>query len=425
MRELAFDIGGRKLFNEDLSDLQEQIRAAESLFLGEDPFVISGMIFTGSTGAYNISEGYVWLGNKIRRFDGIASFDEISTTTHLLSENLSEETEYDDNIDRQSTISYGYRLESNLNTSGIPSSELLRIDNISNIRRYFDNVLGDKYVLKDSGQTQEILNNLSLNLATISSNANISTQALLSAASIYVTNGELKVMNGNLRVEIGSIYASNGIVGDEFYTINGGGASILSDGIIGADKVVTNSIANGAVETIKIDNLAVTSVKIAEDAVITSKILDGNVTYGKLSTDTQNSFSQVSYLGGGSFTQLKTHIQEIGGYDMTGAQNKSVNLTNFPAEAIQTITSVSVVILSDIIGGGTYPFSQATKYSSAANLAAGYNPDGTIEVVRQDVAGGAPLTNIYIESATGSRFDNTDFNATNINRGYITITYLQ
>ena len=222
MRELIFNTGGRKLFNEDLGDLQDQIRAAESLFLGEEPFVISGFIFTGSTGAYNISEGYLWLGGKIIKVDETTAFDENAAPAFYInaSDVVDEETEYDDNTDKVSTKVYGYGLGITPSDTD-PINNSLRIDDIPNIRRYFDNVLGDKYVLKDSGQTQVIANNLSLTGATIVSDADISTTAKVTAAAIDVTNGNLRVINGNLSVGSGSIFALNGIVGDEFYTING------------------------------------------------------------------------------------------------------------------------------------------------------------------------------------------------------------
>ena len=430
MRELAFKTGGRKLFNEDLSDLQEQIRAAESLFLGEEPFVISGMIFTGSTGAYNISEGYVWLGNKIRKVDEITSFDEISQTTHLLSNNISEETEYDDNIDRQSTISYEYELKNNLDTSGIPSSELLRIDDIPNIRRYFENVLGDKYVLKDSGQAQVIANNLSLTGATIVSDADITTTSDINAVNMALS-GDLVAFSGDIYTVQGDISSVQGsIMANEFRGINSATPSIDSNGIIGDNKVVTDSIANGNVTSDKIGNGsviadkigtgAVTSGKLGSESVITDKILDGNVTYSKLSTDTQNSFSQVSYLGGGSFTKLKTHIQEIGVWNMLDDEDKEVQMLGTFVNSNE-IVSLSAVIYDDNLIQKIYPFGQTSVEPFTGGNAQGI-PDGSIETV----SGSQGALSVKISRTNGSRFDNNNFNdiSGGRNRGYITITYI-
>ncbi len=61
MKENIYSAGGRPLFNEDLSAIEDHLKAVHNIFASEEPFVISGMQYSGTTTSTTISDGYVWL----------------------------------------------------------------------------------------------------------------------------------------------------------------------------------------------------------------------------------------------------------------------------------------------------------------------------------------------------------------------------
>lgn len=68
MKEYIAGTGGRYTYADDLLNLQELALSFSSIFEGCSDFVISGCTISGSA----ISAGYVWLGGKIRHFEGCA-----------------------------------------------------------------------------------------------------------------------------------------------------------------------------------------------------------------------------------------------------------------------------------------------------------------------------------------------------------------
>ena len=83
MKELILGFGGRRLHNEDLDAIQKSIESAYQAFASEQPFIISGMVFNNTSGSlYDISEGYLWLGSKIRKFSATTGVD-LSSPTYV------------------------------------------------------------------------------------------------------------------------------------------------------------------------------------------------------------------------------------------------------------------------------------------------------------------------------------------------------
>lgn len=66
MKEYVAEPGGRYTYSDDILNLQELALSLSAIFDGCSDFIISGCEPDGA----NISPGYVWLGGKVRRFEG-------------------------------------------------------------------------------------------------------------------------------------------------------------------------------------------------------------------------------------------------------------------------------------------------------------------------------------------------------------------
>lgn len=67
MKEYVAETGGRYTYSDDILNLQELALSMSTIFDGCSDFIISGCAVEGST----ISPGYVWLGGKVRHFEGV------------------------------------------------------------------------------------------------------------------------------------------------------------------------------------------------------------------------------------------------------------------------------------------------------------------------------------------------------------------
>ena len=68
MKEFIAEPGGRYTYADDIINLQDMVLAVGSLLDGCSNFIVSGCQCQGAV----ITPGYVWLGDKIRRFEGCA-----------------------------------------------------------------------------------------------------------------------------------------------------------------------------------------------------------------------------------------------------------------------------------------------------------------------------------------------------------------
>ncbi|MBR4405204.1 MAG: hypothetical protein IKT30_02395 [Bacteroidaceae bacterium] len=68
MKEFSAQTGGRYTYVDDIVNLQELSLAFASIFNNCDNFIISGCEISGTS----ISEGYVYINGKIRRFTGVS-----------------------------------------------------------------------------------------------------------------------------------------------------------------------------------------------------------------------------------------------------------------------------------------------------------------------------------------------------------------
>ena len=67
MKEYVAETGGRYTYSDDILNLQELALSMSTIFDSCSDFIISGCTIEGST----ISPGYVWLGGKVRHFEGV------------------------------------------------------------------------------------------------------------------------------------------------------------------------------------------------------------------------------------------------------------------------------------------------------------------------------------------------------------------
>lgn len=67
MKEYVAETGGRYTYSDDILNLQELALSMSTIFDSCSDFIISGCTVEGST----ISPGYVWLGGKVRHFEGV------------------------------------------------------------------------------------------------------------------------------------------------------------------------------------------------------------------------------------------------------------------------------------------------------------------------------------------------------------------
>lgn len=68
MKEYVAETGGRYTYSDDILNLQELALSLGAIFDGCSDFIISGCVADGP----KITPGYVWLGGKVRRFEGAA-----------------------------------------------------------------------------------------------------------------------------------------------------------------------------------------------------------------------------------------------------------------------------------------------------------------------------------------------------------------
>ena len=156
MRELVLGSGGRRLYNEDLDDLQNNLLAISQIFASENPFVISGIEFTEvSTNVHDVSAGYVWLGGKIRQYGGTTNLDTSTTLpSYIVVSDSQIPRMYDNNTNLPATNVYGTLSSTDITL--VAPNDYLRIDDIVNIDRYYENIIGDNYLKLDFSQTQEV-----------------------------------------------------------------------------------------------------------------------------------------------------------------------------------------------------------------------------------------------------------------------------
>lgn len=288
MRELQFETGGRKFFNEDVVDLQDHLISIQNMFVGEQPFILSGMVFTNVGGSiYDITEGYIWLDGKIRFFDSQTGID-IQTNSYINVLDTSEYTEYEDLSTKVSSIVYGSVIGS------IPlGNESIAISTPSDISRYYENILGDKYLQIDAENLVTVLSQVQFDGSVTFSERLTAQEISASDVSVHsqVSSSNDISIAGSINSDL--LQVDGTITAGEIYTLGSTvNLVVRDDGKLNTDTVRTGSIedlavtepkiANGAVTNLKIATAAVDANKLAPNSVTEDKIFDGAVTADKI-----------------------------------------------------------------------------------------------------------------------------------------------
>lgn len=99
MKEFIAEPGGRYTYADDIINLQDMVLAVGSLLDGCSNFIISGCLCQGAV----ITPGYVWLGGKIRRFEGCA---DASYPYYIYEKNSNESVTYANEINKRGRACY-------------------------------------------------------------------------------------------------------------------------------------------------------------------------------------------------------------------------------------------------------------------------------------------------------------------------------
>lgn len=99
MKEFIAEPGGRYTYADDIINLQDMVLAVGSLWDGCSNFIISGCQCQGAV----ITPGYVWLGGKIRRFEGCA---DASYPYYIYEKNSNESVTYANEVNKRGRACY-------------------------------------------------------------------------------------------------------------------------------------------------------------------------------------------------------------------------------------------------------------------------------------------------------------------------------
>ena len=101
MKEFSAQTGGRYTYVDDIVNLQELSLAFASIFNNCDNFIISGCEISGTS----ISEGYVYINGKIRRFTGVSGIT--TWPQYIYESNKTETVAYASGSDKVGRNVYG------------------------------------------------------------------------------------------------------------------------------------------------------------------------------------------------------------------------------------------------------------------------------------------------------------------------------
>ena len=111
MKEFSAQTGGRYTYVDDIVNLQDLSLAFASIFSDCDNFIISGCQVSGTS----ISEGYVYINGKIRRFSGVSSIT--TWPQYLYESNRTETVAYASGADKVGRNIYGCAIAKSIPTS--------------------------------------------------------------------------------------------------------------------------------------------------------------------------------------------------------------------------------------------------------------------------------------------------------------------
>lgn len=99
MKEFIAEAGGRYTYADDIINLQDMVLGMSALFTDCPNFIISGCVPSGS----GITPGYVWLGGKVRRFEGCS---DASYPYYIYEKNSNESVAYANEVNKRGRCCY-------------------------------------------------------------------------------------------------------------------------------------------------------------------------------------------------------------------------------------------------------------------------------------------------------------------------------
>ena len=100
MKEYIAESGGRYTYSDDILNLQALALSMSAIFSECTPFIISGCEVEGAT----ISSGYVWLGGKVRHFEGVQS---TQLPYYIYERNSTESVVYANEVNKRGRAIFG------------------------------------------------------------------------------------------------------------------------------------------------------------------------------------------------------------------------------------------------------------------------------------------------------------------------------
>ena len=223
MKEYVAETGGRYTYSDDILNLQELALSMSTIFDGCSDFIISGCTVEGST----ISPGYVWLGGKVRRFEGVT---DAVFPYYIYESNRHESVVYANEVNKRGRTCYlcaagkTVPTTADLVTGKIPAAIEVRADYAP---RFIDKFFGRYAVLLETPfQRQTIKKDLVLaGVFTANKEINSKTAVSVSGENGYSLKGIVK-SDGN--ASLGAYL--NGLLVNEIVIRTDGTFSFMKQG---------------------------------------------------------------------------------------------------------------------------------------------------------------------------------------------------
>lgn len=281
MKEFCAQTGGRYTYVDDIANLQDLALAFASIFDDCDNFIISGCRVSGAS----ISEGYVYINGKIRRFSGASGIT--TWPQYIYESNKTETVAYASGADKVGRNVYGCALSKDVPTFLDPLTNaapmFIAISNAGGMT-IKDAFFGKYALLLESAAGQQIVKDI----VTFTKN--------ISVRNTLTVNGRILMQSGNAKCEISHV---------------AGGVAIQSTTSVG--KVYTLKIDDTEGFRFFVDNTLIFSMsdsRIGTDLSITMReCIAGSIgihaseIYNKgTASDTGSiSINMIGYAGGGSY----------------------------------------------------------------------------------------------------------------------------
>ncbi len=182
MKEYVAETGGRYTYSDDILNLQELALSMSAIFDGCSNFIISGCEADGAT----ISPGYVWLGGKVRRFEGAA---DAVYPYYIFETNRHESVVYANEVNKRGRTCYlcagGKSVPDSADpvTGKVPAAIEIRADYAP---RFIDKFFGRYAVLLDTPFTRQTIKKDLVLAGTFTANKDINSKT---AVSVCGENG--------------------------------------------------------------------------------------------------------------------------------------------------------------------------------------------------------------------------------------------